>query len=181
MPDNSIIYKNQENTPVKENSVILHQSIFIIIFRIMTLELFFDFLYSLLRIPELYFNLSPVIKIELIPYYFVVFVFFSLVKMIILLVITLRWITVVYEIRKQEIIFKTGILKVHVNAYSCAHMQEVSYNQSLFGRILNYGSVEIYSPSIEGNIILKNIPAPRKYQSLIEKELIEEKSVGYKP
>jgi len=175
------VYMGANSRGGQENLIVLHQSIFMLIVRIIVLELVVDFVYILLKLPDFYFDLSSRFKVELIPYYLTIFIVLSILKVIILLYVVLRWATTYYEIGKTEIKFRRGIFGIHLKTYSCAHMQEVNYAQSLIGRVFNYGTVEIYSPSIEDKILLQDIPDPKKYQQLIETELINTKSVGYKP
>ena len=50
-----------------EEPIVLRQSVYIFVFKIFMVELVTDFLYTVARSPELYFNLPSQLEIELIP------------------------------------------------------------------------------------------------------------------
>lgn len=176
------VFRNKENNQnSNENPIILRQSIYIFIFKIVVVELLSDLIYSVIRIPELYFNISPQLKIELIPYYFLIFLLLGVLRVVIILYIALYWINTQYVVTKGEIIFKTGVINVKEKIYSIAHIQEVIYTENFIGRLFNFGTLEIYSPSIRENMFFYQIPDPKKYQEIINSYLIKSESVSYTP
>jgi uncharacterized membrane protein YdbT with pleckstrin-like domain len=164
-----------------EEPIILRQSVFVFVFKIFLVELLLDFLYVMARIPELYFNLSTQVESELVPDYFFVFVVLAFIRLFVVLIIALYWITTQYIVTKGEIIFRRGVLNVTEKMYSIAHIQEVICRQDYIGRLLNYGTLEIYSPSISERMYFYQIPDPKKYERIINSYLVESEKVSYTP
>ncbi len=154
-----------------QDTLVLHQSIFFLVTKIIILEILFDGIHAVIRLPEIYFNLPAHIKLGLIPYYFIVFLLLSTIRVIIIARIALNWISTAYEIGKTEIKFHTGIFHTHEKVFSCAHMHEIEYEQGFLGKLFNFGSIEIHNPAIKEKIILYNIPNPKKYEQLIKANL----------
>ena len=176
------VYNNKRRRKSSvEEPIVLRQSVYIFVFKIIMVELVTDFLYTVARSPELYFNLPSQLEIELIPDYFVAFFILSLIRVAIILIIALYWLTTQYIVTKGEIIFRRGIFNVTEKEYSIAHIQEVICNQSYIGRLLNYGTLEIYSPSIRERMFFYQIPDPKMYEKIINAYLVEAEKVSYTP
>jgi membrane protein YdbS with pleckstrin-like domain len=156
--------------------IVLRRSIFVIIIELIGLEFLFDLLYIFLRIIPMLF--SGIIQIQgfLSPIYVFLFIILNIIKIILLITIALKWVTSSYTIAPEEIRHKTGILSHKEKVYSCKNMQEVIYTQGFWGRIFNFGSIEILNPAIREKIILRSIPNPEKYTEIIRKNFFSASS-----
>lgn len=50
-------------------------------------------------------------------------------------------------------------------------MKANTFEQSFFGKIFSYGTMELYDPALKEKIYLLNVPNPRKNSELVEKIL----------
>jgi len=57
--------------------------------------------------------------------------------------------------------------------YSLKNIQSVSFEQGLMGRVLNYGSVKIFSPALQQELFLTEVSSPRQIVDNI-KQVIED-------
>lgn len=159
-----------ETTPPRVEKIILRRSIFFLITNLLVIEICFDAMYILMRIPAMYVPFSQSLQGKLTYVYFVLFIAINLFKVIFMFFATLRWLFCTYQIKDNEIHLRTGILNQKEKVYICSHTQEVTFRQGLFGRIFNYGSVDIYDPALNEIIYLQFIPDPSKYAEIIKKQ-----------
>ena len=94
---------------------------------------------------------------------------------------TLSWITTRYELRGPEIRFKYGILFTEEKIYLVKYSQEVVCDQSLLGRIFNYGTIQIYNPVLKETIYIDAIPDPKRYTEMIKANLPNPKGAELVP
>lgn len=159
--------------------IVLRKSIYCIIFSFAAIEIFFDSLYLFVKLPPIYLHLSVTLQNNLMPLYFVIFVILSAIKFFLMLTIGIKWISNHYEINKREIRHCHGILSKKEEIYLCDFAQEVEYSQTLFGRIFNYGTVDIFNPAVKETIVLDSIPNPAKYAEIIKTNLPDNNSLSY--
>lgn len=96
------------------------------------------------------------------------FVFFSFFQICMLLFIFLQWITTVYEVTHSEAIYRVGILSKKVRAYDMSNVQSAYFEQSLLGRIFNYGNVTLYSPALKEDLQFFNVPSPLVFKQSVD-------------
>jgi len=98
------------------------------------------------------------------------FAFLVLVGLIWILVRALRWIRTVYAVTSHRVIVQTGILGKDFHEIPVTQVRGVDVRQSLFQRILGYGTVRVSSEGGTrlGNEDWKGIPKPFKFQKMIE-------------
>lgn len=81
----------------------------------------------------------------------VVFLFGTLVPF-------LRWLTTQYVFTNRRIITREGILARNGRDMPLAKVNNVSFGQSVLGRILNYGDLEIESAAESGMLVIRDVP-----------------------
>jgi uncharacterized membrane protein YdbT with pleckstrin-like domain len=69
------------------------------------------------------------------------------------------WWTTEIAVTNHRIIFKTGFIRRHTNEMNMEKVESVQVDQSVLGRILNYGDVVIIGTG-EGQEQLKSVAAP---------------------
>ena len=69
------------------------------------------------------------------------------------------WWTTEIAVTNHRIIFKTGLVRRHTNEMNMQKVESVKVDQSVLGRILNYGDVVIIGTG-EGQEQLKSVAAP---------------------
>jgi len=97
---------------------------------------------------------------------------FLLIAVLWLLVRYLRWISTVYAITTHRVIVQRGILGREFDEIPIPQVRGVDVRQSVFQRILHYGTVRVSSETGTatsiGNEDWEGIPRPFQFQSLIE-------------
>ncbi len=176
------ITKAPENTSVTNTipeKIVLRRSVFLLIINLISIEIFFDLIYIALKLPPIYFNLSLVLQTQLMPIYFIFFVLLNILKIIIMLIAALGWVTSRYHIGQGEIRYKSGILGHSEKIFLCNHTQEVTYVQGFWGRLFNFGSIEIYNPALKEKIYIDSIPNPKKCVEIVKKNLSDSSGTEY--
>jgi hypothetical protein len=102
----------------------------------------------------------------------VFFALLLLISVLWLLVRYLRWISTVYAITSHRVIIQRGILGREFDEIPIPQVRGVDVHQSVFQRILRYGTVRVSSESGSsssiGNEDWHGIPHPFEFQRLIE-------------
>ena len=76
-----------------------------------------------------------------------------------------RWITEV-DVTNLRVVHKTGFIQRKTFEMSLDKVESVDVNQSILGRILNYGNVSIFGVG-EGNKTIDNIASPLEFRNHI--------------
>lgn len=76
-----------------------------------------------------------------------------------------RWITET-DVTNLRVVHKTGFIKRQTFEMSLDKVESVDVNQSILGRILNYGNVSIFGVG-EGNKTIDNIASPLEFRNHI--------------
>lgn len=155
----------------KAQVIILRRSIFFLIGTFIVIEFAFDFLFLLLRFFPLYVHTPAVIQNLISPWYIMLFLMFNILKLLFMLFAAISWVVTRYELREGEIRFRYGILFTEEKIYIIKYAQEVVCDQSLFGRIFNYGTIQIYNPVLKETVYLDSVPDPHKYVEIIKEDM----------
>lgn len=166
-PDTS----GQLNNDLPPQPIILRQSIYYLILKLITVEILFDSIYLLVRVPPVYLHFPLQLDRILLPIYFFSFVALTSIKLILIVTLALRWISMNYKIGSGEIRFKSGIFSRKEKVFLCTHAQEVSCSQGFFERICNFGTIEVHNPTIKERILLHNVQNPTKYAEIIKNNI----------
>ena len=99
-----------------------------------------------------------------------VFMFFTIALIIILstLILLVRWSFERYELRGGEIIHRKGVIFVRVEQYSLENVETITYDQTLFGRVLKYGTIRLHSPLLKSEIKVPYMPDPDRVLMLLK-------------
>jgi len=101
--------------------------------------------------------------------------FFLLIQLFVLIFLLLQWHNTYYEISHSEINIYNGILTVKKKIFPYVKADTVSIYQGIVGRIFNFGSIYIYSPSLKRDIYLTNIPKPHIIASFLQQQSDKQK------
>jgi uncharacterized membrane protein YdbT with pleckstrin-like domain len=80
------------------------------------------------------------------------------------LVAFLRWLTTQYVFTNRRIITRRGIISKQGRDMPLSKVQNVSFDVSVMGRILNYGALKIDSANTEGDLIVEDVPNVEEIQ-----------------
>lgn len=84
-----------------------------------------------------------------------------------LIVAWLRWIAASLTLTDRRVILRWGVLSRSSKVIPLDRVQDVSTSQSLAGRILGYGNVEIDAAGVAGAELLDHVPAPDRLRDEI--------------
>jgi uncharacterized membrane protein YdbT with pleckstrin-like domain len=97
--------------------------------------------------------------------YGILFVFYGWM----VLLIVLSWVYNYYIIELKNIIIRKGIIFSKEERFNMEQLQSVSVRQGLFGKIFNYGTIELHNPEMDKKVFLRSIPDPYQEAAFIEK------------
>ncbi len=79
----------------------------------------------------------------------------------------LRWNATAFTITDQRVILDVGVLSHSSKVIPIDRVQDVSTRQSIFGRILGYGRVEIDAAGSQGAEVVDHLPAPNRFRDQV--------------
>lgn len=95
----------------------------------------------------------------------------------------LRWTTTTFTITDQRVILDEGVLSHSSKVIPIDRVQDVSTRQSVLGRILGYGRVEIDAAGWQGAEVLSYLPSPGSFrdQVFVESERMRRTAAPAEP
>lgn len=152
----------------KINTLKLRTSIFILGMRIIVNELLLG-LFSFIIFFGISFLNSYLQNKDVFLAYSMLFTVSLAINIAIIFYIILKWRFDYMKITPEGIAKYTGILHKREKKYACNFVETITLNQSFLGLILNYGTLELYDPTIKEPIYLLDIENPKKNKEIIEK------------
>lgn len=152
------------------------QSHVVLVFDLIIAEVILISLYLILRIPKSFLltsvlNLNQELTNILNTAGILYFIFLSVIELIIILVIALKWAGHEYEINQGMIIHRQGIVKITEETYSLRSLGTTTISQGILGRILNFGTIKLYSPLLKQEYFLRNVHDPRHILEALEDDI----------
>ncbi len=94
---------------------------------------------------------------------------FVIIIFIILYIIwhLLKWYSTVYTLTNYRIITETGILRTKKSYMQYRTIQDINTSQSLIGKLINVGSISVYSAYDNNDIELENISNPSEVEEIL--------------
>ena len=86
------------------------------------------------------------------------------VSLLWLIVVYIRWRSRGFTVTDRRVLLDTGVFSRSSKVIALDRVQDISTNQSIVGRMLNYGRIEIDSAGVGGAEILNSIPNPQKFR-----------------
>ncbi|MCA9750288.1 MAG: PH domain-containing protein [Romboutsia sp.] len=102
------------------------------------------------------------------------FIFFTFLQVTLLVYVILNWVNTIYEINDKEVVYKTGIIGKRARAYDMSNVQSSYVEQSILGRIFNFGKVTLYSPALKNDLFFNDVPNPQRFKAAVDLALIPE-------
>jgi uncharacterized membrane protein YdbT with pleckstrin-like domain len=149
--------------------VILRQSPIIFITKIFFIEVLFFSGYLLSgAIIDYLSQLDKLKLLDMLSIDSLVFLVLLIIQMLLTLWVALQWSGLEYELTQGKLIQRHGIFSISEESFSLAHIESITINQNLLGRIFNFGSISLFSPLNKDDIFLTMIQNPYKYKSFLE-------------
>ena len=142
-------YSLRHGLSIEKDSIVvshinIRQSISILIIKLITVDifaaLFIGLVFVTINIAEtaLSLNINPLAAT------FGFFLIMALLKLILSAYIILDWLNEYYELTPKSLIYRRGIIFVKEEHVNFSDIRKIVLQQGLFGRILNFGTIEIY-------------------------------------
>jgi uncharacterized membrane protein YdbT with pleckstrin-like domain len=84
-----------------------------------------------------------------------------------LIVVWIRWQSVSYTLTDQRIKIEAGVFGREEKIIPIDRVQDCTTRQSIFGRMLGYGTVEVDAAGAQGAEILVNLPKPGQFRDQV--------------
>ena len=157
-----------QKTFIPVNNINVRESISILLFRIICLDLVTATLIII------FFNLACsdylnlFITQQLISYHSLFFIILAGLKICLTIFIILTWLNEYYEITPKEVVHKRGLIWRKEERYEFDYVRYVNLDQSILGRMFNFGTISLID--IRKNIFMHmyQIHNPHKYIHIIK-------------
>lgn len=97
-----------------------------------------------------------------------VFIIILVLKLGITLFIVLQWLNDYYEITPTSVIHKYGLIWRHIQEHPFKHIRSIKISQGAFGKLLNYGTLEVYNWDMQEYVTLYLIHNPQRYLEVLQ-------------
>jgi uncharacterized membrane protein YdbT with pleckstrin-like domain len=84
-----------------------------------------------------------------------------------LIVVWIRWQSISYTLSDQRIMLKSGIFSRSEKIIPIDRIQDCTTRQSIFGRMLGYGRVEVDAAGAQGAEVLLHLPHPGSFRDQV--------------
>jgi len=91
------------------------------------------------------------------------------INIFITLYIVLDWMYSYYIFRPHEVIYRKGIFIDQRTDYRFDHIEKIDIKQGYIAKMLNYGTIVVYSGSLKEDVAFYDVPMPHRYSSIILK------------
>lgn len=96
-----------------------------------------------------------------------VFIAVITLQVVALVWLLIHWVSVTYEIHQDEVVHRGGILFRKTYAYPYNNVQSLKVIQSPLGKMLHYGRVELYIPTLGQTLRFDEIPNPDAFAHMV--------------
>jgi uncharacterized membrane protein YdbT with pleckstrin-like domain len=90
----------------------------------------------------------------------------------------LRWLTTRYLLTTQRLVIRSGVLARHGRDVPLNRINDVSFSETLFERLLRSGTLMVESAGERGQIVLSDIPHVKRVQRAIYRMVDERQQRG---
>jgi len=164
----------------REKKILVARQHWILLFRNIILEIFLIFLFLVLTVIAVI-TLNP--NVQQIAIAVLVGFVLMLLPVITMTRDILKWTNHQYIITNLRVLQLSGIINKHVTDSSLEKVNDVKMDQSAFGRLFNYGDIEILTASEIGVNLFKKIARPVRFKTamLNAKDRLERGEEGASP
>ena len=93
----------------------------------------------------------------------------------------LKWATTVYILTNRRLMMRDGVISKQGRDMPLTRVNDVSFNISLWERIMRYGTLSIQSASEQEGMVLQRVPKPQWFQSEIYRQVNVAQRPEYPP
>lgn len=164
----------EKTTPnnITVTHVNIRESISILLLKLITLD-FMAAIFTILFFTVVSFNPSASMNEKILSYNVFFFIVLGALKIGFTVYVILLWLNEYYEITPKAVIHKKGLFYRDSQRYELEFVRTIKVYQGLFGRILNYGTIELHDIRRNKRVEMYLIHNPNRYVHILEK-LIED-------
>lgn len=145
------------------NNIIVRRTPVILAIRILLMSLFFSFTYFLLSIASDYLtDLNKTIFLNVIGFDTVIFFSFLIIQVVSSFILIINWYKNYYILDKGSIIYNHGLFFTKQEIYMITEIKLISFNQTFWGKMLQYGNIKIQYSEKKEDLILDNLEYPEQ-------------------
>ncbi len=98
-----------------------------------------------------------------------VIISFVIIKSAIIALLFLQWLNEYYEITPHLVAHRRGLIFRHVEKYPLKDIRDIEVDQTLFGRLFNYGTISLSDPTHHIKYLdMYQIHNPLRYATVLE-------------
>lgn len=112
-------------------------------------------------------KINNYITMSIAPFITIFTISLLVLAIFIALVSLARWRNRYYVIRPRQFIVHDGLIQRKEKIFELDQVESISVTQSIVGRMLDYGTLSIFSPVFPQKIRIEDIPDPVKYQKIL--------------
>ena len=83
------------------------------------------------------------------------------------IVVWIRWQSVTYTLSDQRITIQSGVFSRQEKIIPIDRVQDCTTRQSIFGRLIGYGRVEVDAAGAQGAEVLDHLPSPGEFRDQV--------------
>ncbi len=93
----------------------------------------------------------------------------------------LKWATTVYILTNRRLMMRDGVISKQGRDMPLTRVNDVSFNITLWERIMRYGTLSVQSASEQEGMVLQRVPKPQWFQSEIYRQVNVAQRPEYPP
>ncbi|MDO8619281.1 MAG: PH domain-containing protein [Candidatus Daviesbacteria bacterium] len=159
---------SDDNNAIHMTNLNIRVSISVLVMRLIAVDLLAAFLlglfyYSLVRGQEIT-NLALLDS----SLFMITFIVLGILKILTTIYIILQWLNEYYEITKDAIVHKSGIIFRKVEHYNLANVRTMTITSGILGQMLNYGTITLFDLRMQKYLDMYLIHNPKRYIKVLE-------------
>lgn len=149
--------------------IIVRRSVALFVIRVILLELIFEAIYLSWRTIIHYLPIPLETVVTLNGASIIVFlVLVTLIQNILLIIVALKWVNDYYEVGHDEVAHVKGIVSRTKQSYPFHDIQSITVHQGFLGRLLKYGEVNLYIPTLGHDLHFREVSNPERFVELVK-------------
>jgi membrane protein YdbS with pleckstrin-like domain len=151
--------------------ITIYRSGIILAFYLTVLEVIFLGIGVVLRLPLVFFTFSLGTTVTLNLITTIANIALILIKIFLMITIVIQWLENYYVVKPGKIVYKSGFFSRSEREFDCSQITKVNLAQGMFGRLFNFGTINLYRPTTNEWFSLSNIPNPHRNLHLVQKTM----------
>jgi uncharacterized membrane protein YdbT with pleckstrin-like domain len=155
------------NKDLNTGNIIIRKSMAVMFLRLIAIEVLLGLIYLLLRYVFILSDIHLETTFALNTLSLIKPIIFSIIEIGLSGFVFLHWVNNYYALNAHELIYFNGIIIKKEVSYAIKNVQTVSFEQGIVGRLFKFGSVKIFSPALQHELFLTEVPNPHKIVDLV--------------